>query len=378
MRDGGTDPERLYLDHAATGPLRPVAASAMVSTGAVGNPAAVHTAGRRARAMLDDAREQIATLLGVRPLELVFTSGGTEADNLAVLGAAGAGADPVEISAVEHAAISGLAAPGLLGDRVRVLPVDAEGCVDPATIGTRGPASVVSVMAVNNETGTVQPVAQCAEASHRAGALFHTDAVQALGHLPFDLAAWDVDLASFSAHKIGGPVGIGALWRRRGVDVAAVGAGGGQEAGVRSGTQMVALARGFAAALAESLAELDEARRRWERLRDRLASAAVAIDGVAVDGGRDVSPSIVHLSVEGARGDDLQLLLDQDGVDCSTGSACHAGVSAPSQVMLAMGRTPEQASSCLRFSFGPATTTAEIERVAALLPEVVARARRAR
>lgn len=373
-----TDCERIYLDHAATGPLRGASASTMAGTGPIGNPAAVHTAGRRARAMLDDAREQIAGLLGVRPLEIVFTSGGTEADNLAVLGAARRDPRPVEISAVEHAAVAGLAAPGLLGERARVLPVDGAGLVDPASIGADGAVGTVSVMAVNNETGTVQRIADCAEAAHQAGALFHTDAVQALGHIPVDLAAWGADMASFSAHKIGGPVGIGALWRRRGVDVDPIGAGGGQEAGVRSGTQLVALARGFAAALAEALDEMEESRRRWAGLRGRLVAAAGAIDGVRVDGGDDVSPSICHLSVEGARGDDLQLLLDQRGVDCSTGSACHAGVSAPSQVMLAMGRSDEEASSCLRFSFGPTTTVGDIDQVARLLPDVVARARRAR
>lgn len=368
---------RIYLDHAATSPLRSAALAAMASTGPVANPAAVHTAGRRARAMLEDAREEIAALLGVRPLEIVLTSGGTEADSLALLGAAG-GDRAVAISAVEHAAVSGLTAAGLLGARARVLPVDADGLVDPGSVGELSGPALVSVMAVNNETGAVQPVAACAEAAHRAGALFHTDAVQALGHLPVDLAGWDADLASFSSHKIGGPVGIGALWVRRGVRLAPITAGGGQEAGVRSGTQMVALARGFAAALGEALADLERARRTWEGLRSRLVAAAGGIEGVEVDGGRSVSPAICHLSVSGARGDDLQLLLDALGVDCSTGSACHAGVSRPSEVMLAMGRTPAQASSCLRFSFGPDTTTAEIERVAALLPGVVAQARAAR
>lgn len=367
---------RVYLDHAATSPLRPAALAAVASTGPIANPAAVHSAGRAARAMLDDAREQIAGLLGVRPLEIVFTSGGTEADSLALLGASGSGA--VGISAVEHAAVAGVTAPGLLADRVRLLPVDADGVVDPSAIGALSRLSLVSVMTVNNETGVVQPVAGCAEAAHRAGALFHTDAVQALGHEPVDLAGWDVDLASFSAHKIGGPVGIGALWVRRGVTVPAITAGGGQEAGIRSGTQMVALARGFAAALVEALGELDRRIEVWTGLRNRLMAAVAAIGGVHADGGPAVSPAICHLSVDGARGEDLQLLLDARGIDCSTGSACHAGVAAPSQVMLAMGRTPAQASSCLRFSFGPETTAAQIDRLTAVLPEVVAQARAVR
>lgn len=371
---------RVYLDHAATSPLRPEAAAAMAATGPLANPAAVHASGRRARAMLDDAREQIAALLGARPLELVFTSGGTEADNIAVLGAARADerGRAVEISGVEHAAIQGLAAPGLLGDRARVLPVDRCGRADPDSIGAAGPVGAVSVMAVNNETGTLQPLAACAEAAHRAGALFHTDAVQALGHIPVDLGGWGADMASFSAHKIGGPVGIGVLWRRRGISPAPVGAGGGQEAGLRSGTQTVALARGFAAALERALAELPASRARWRRLRRRICRAAAAVGGVTVDGGDGVSPAICHLTVAGARGDDMALLLDRAGIDCSTGSACHAGVSAPSQVMIAMGATAQQASSCLRFSMGPGTGDDEVDRLVEALPTVVARARGAR
>lgn len=372
----GASAERVYLDHAATSPLRRAALAAISSTGAVANPAAVHSAGRRARAMLDDAREQIAGLLGVRPLEIVFTSGGTEADSLALLGACGTGG--VGLSAVEHAAVAGTTAPGLLGGRAQLLPVDSDGVVDPSRIGVLQEPSLVSVMTVNNETGAVQPVAECSEAAHRAGALFHTDAVQALGHLPLDLAGWEVDLASFSAHKIGGPVGIGALWVRRGVAVSPITAGGGQEAGTRSGTQMVALARGFAAAMAETLGELERRIEIWTRLRGRLLASLALIDGIHVDGGSTVSPAICHLSVDGARGEDMQLLLDARGIDCSTGSACHAGVAAPSQVMLAMGRTPVEAASCLRFSFGPETTTAQIDRLAAVLPEVVAQARAVR
>lgn len=375
-RPADAEGARSYLDHAATSPLSRAALEAMVSTGPVANPASVHTAGRHARALLDDAREQIAALLGVRPLEIILTSGGTEADTLALMGAGGTG--QIGISAVEHAAIAGLGAPRLLGSRVRLLPVDSDGVVDPSAIATLDHPSVVSVMTVNNETGVVEPVAECAQAAHRAGALLHTDAVQGLGHLPMDLADRGVDLASFSAHKIGGPVGIGALWVRRGVRVEAVTAGGGQEAGVRSGTQQVALARGFAAALAQAQGQLEDRRVRWHRLRERLVSAARRIDAVTVDGGDHVSEAICHLSVAGARGDDMQLLLDAQGIDCSTGSACHAGVSAPSQVMLAMGRTPAEASSCLRFSFGPATSMAEIDRLAAILPEVVDRARAVR
>lgn len=368
--------QRVNLDHAATSPLRPAALEAMVSTPSLANPSATHGAGRAARALLEDAREEIAGLLGVRPLEIILTSGGTEADGLALLGSVGE-RGRVWVSAVEHEAVAGLADPRLLGERVSVVPVDQDGVVDVSAL-TPAPGDVVSVMAVNNETGVVEPVPEVAARAHDAGAVVHTDAVQALGHVDVDLAGWGVDLASFSAHKIGGPVGIGALWARRGVELRPVLPGGGQQNGVRSGTQTVMLARGFAAALRESLGTLDAQRARWARLRRRLVEATASIPGVSVDGGTTVSPAICHLTVESVRSADLLLVLDAAGIDCSAGSACHAGVARPSQVMLAMGRTESQASGGVRVSFGWSTTEADLDHFLAVLPDAVERVRGAR
>lgn len=373
----------VYLDHAATAPLRPEAADAMAMAPS-GNPGSVHGSGRRARAALEDAREEIAALLGAQPLEIVLTSGGTEADTLAVMGAVQDGR--ALVSAVEHPAVAGVSSPWLLGGRVGVLPVDRDGRVDPEDVdrlgsranGTSRGVDVVSVMTVNNETGVRQPVTGVAEAAHRIGALAHTDAVQAVGHVPVDPVAWGVDLMSVSAHKIGGPVGIGALWMNRGVELHPVTPGGGQQYGLRSGTQPVALAMGFAAALRASLAELGSMTARWSAWRRRIEDACAGIDGVVVDGGQEVSPSLVHLTVSGARGVDLVVLADRQGIDLSAGSACHAGVQRPSATLLAMGRDEETASSGLRISMGHTTTDRDVDALLKALPGIVATARRAR
>ncbi|MGK2308596.1 cysteine desulfurase family protein [Cutibacterium sp. V947] len=369
---------RAYFDHAATSPLRPEALAAMVEP-VPGNPGAIHGSGRASRALLEDAREEVASLLGVGPLEIVFTSGGTEADMLGLMGAVRHG--HALVSAVEHPAVATVTSPWLLGQRAGVLPVDDTGVVDPDSIAA-SPLSndldVVSVMAVNNETGACQPVDQIADKTHRAGALMHTDAVQALGHVPADLDGWGVDLASLSAHKIGGPVGIGALWVRRGVEVHPVAPGGGQQYGIRSGTQPVALARGFAAALRACLSEFGEKAPQWQAWRNRIVESCRRIPGVCVDDATMTSPTIIHLSVAGARGTDVVMLADRDGVDLSAGSACHAGVSRPSPTMLAMGRDDEAAASGVRISMGHTTTETDIDRLLTILPAVIAQAKGAR
>lgn len=367
---------RTYLDHAASSPLRPdvldEVARALAQTG---NPSSLHTSGRAARRLLEEARESLASSLGAEPAEVVFTSGGTEANNLAVLGGGRAGSS-IAVSAVEHPSVAGVR---MLRGEVRVLPVDAEGHLDLAAAerAVDERVGLVSVQWVNNETGAVQPIPGVVELARRVGAAAHSDAVQALGHVEMDFSASGLDLLSVSAHKVGGPVGIGALLVRRGVVVAPSGFGGGQEARLRSGTVPVALAVGFAAAARLAVAEQGTEAGRLAALRDRLVAGAVAATRCRVNSLAPVSPAIVNLTFSGVRADDLLLVLDAAGIDASTGSACTAGVHQPSEVLLAMGRTPADAGASLRFSFGPSTRASDVERVLAVLPEAVARARAA-
>lgn len=349
----------------------------------VGNPAAQHAAGRRAESALEDAREHLAAALGAHPLEVVFTSGGTEADAIAVSGgvAARRSARPrTLIGATEHPAVLLLAREATGGNAAaEVVPVDADGELDVGALGAAlgEDVGVVSVQWVNNETGVIQPVEAIADLTHRAGAWFHTDAVQAVGHLPVDVSAGPADLVSVSAHKLGGPVGIGALVVRRGVTPAPWGPGGRQEGGVRSGTQAVMLAAGFAAAAEAARAQQEVETARLDALRERLVAGILGTVPASRINGVRTSCAIVNVTVEGARADDVLLLLDRAGIDASAGSACRAGVHQPSEVLLAMGRTEAQASSSVRFSFGWTTTDADIDRVLAVLPDVVERARRA-
>ncbi len=368
---------RAYLDHAASSPMSASVVEAMaVVWQRAGNPSSLHTAGRGLRRILEQARESIAADLGARPSEVVFCSGGTEANNLALLGAAGPDGGLV-VSAVEHPSVARVR--DVLGSRVVVAPVDAEGRVDAASLRsalTRG-TRCLSVMWANNETGVLEPVDELVEVARSAGVISHSDAVQAVGHVPVDFAASGLDLLSLSAHKLGGPVGIGALVVRRGVSVVPTGFGGGQESRVRSGTVPVALAVGFAAALRDAVARLDTEALRLTALGDRLIAGVRGIPEVRVNTVGAASPAIVHVTVRGTRADDVLLLLDAGGIDCSTGSACAAGVHQPSEVLLAMGRTAAEAAAGLRFSFGPTTTAADVETLLAVLPSAVERARSA-
>lgn len=369
---------RTYLDHAASSPCEPGVVEAMAEAFAVaGNPSSLHASGRRARRVLEDARDSLAADLGVLPGEVVFTSGGTEANNLALLGARPPGRPGLAVSAVEHPSVSAVRErlPG-----VAVLPVTTTGHLDLDAVAALLDArtGLVSVMWVNNETGAIQPVAEAAVLAHATGALAHSDAVQAFGHLPVDIAASGLDLASVSAHKLGGPVGIGALVVRRGTPLSPQGFGGGQEARLRSGTVPVALAAGFAAASRLASVRRETEAVRLGRLRDRLIAGAVAaVPDVRVNTVGSCSPAIANLTFTGARADDVLLLLDAEGFDASTGSACSAGVHQPSEVLVAMGRSVDDAGSSLRFSFGPDTADAAIDALLAVLPGVVARARSA-
>ena len=384
-----------YLDHAATTPMLPEAVAAMTEELArAGNASSLHTSGRRARRVVEESREQLAAAVGAGPSEVVFTAGGTEGDNLAVKGLYWArhGADTrrrrVLVSAVEHHAVldpvEWLAKHE--GAEVEWLPVDGVGRVDrEATRAAieRDPRSValVTVMWANNEVGTVQPVEDIAEIAHRYGVPVHSDAVQALGQLPLDLAATTVDCLTLSAHKVGGPIGTGALVARRGLDLVPVLHGGGQERGVRSGTLDTPAVRAFAVAADLAADRQPQIAARLAALRDELVVAVLAAVPDAVlrgDPDRDGRlPGNAHFTFPGCEGDSLLYLLDARGVECSTGSACQAGVPQPSHVLLAMGVDPDAARGALRFSLGWPSTEADVAAVAEAIGPAVERARRA-
>ncbi len=375
---------RVYLDHAAGAPLLPAARAAMDAVWELpGNPSSLHTAGRRARRLLEESRESLAASLGASPTEIVFTSGGTEANNLFLLGAAAARADRprLVIGGGEHPSVAGVVE--RLPGRVDVLPLDSRGLLVAGAEGVVGvETAAVSTMWVNNETGVAQPLDAVRDRARAVGAWMHTDAVQAFGHLPLDFAALGVDAMTVTAHKLGGPVGIGALVIRRELTLAAPGFGGGQERRVRSGTAMTALACGFAAAASAAVADLAIESARLRNLRDALmlgitASVAdiVLNGGEAVSGTDPSSPAILNVTFRGCRADDLLLILDAAGIDCSTGSACTAGVHQPSEVLLAMGRSADDAAASIRFSLGRPTDAAAIDRVLTVLPDAVHRAR---
>ncbi|MDP9865432.1 MULTISPECIES: cysteine desulfurase family protein [Streptosporangium] len=383
--------ESAYLDHAATTPMLPEAIEAMTAQlGRVGNASSLHAAGRRTRRVVEEARETIADALGARPSEVVFTSGGTEADNLAIKGLYWArranGASRILISAVEH---HGALDPAhWLGDRqgatVELLEVDEFGRVHPQTLRAaieRDPDSValVSVMWANNEVGTVQPVRVLAGIARDHGIPFHTDAVQAVGQLPVAFADSGVDALTISGHKVGGPMGVGALLLARGVDPVPVLHGGGQERDVRSGTLDAPSVAGFAAAVQTSVARQAETSARLVGLRDDLIRRVrQAVPDVILNGDPvNRLPGNAHFSFPGCEGDALLMLLDAKGVECSTGSACSAGVAQPSHVLLAMGADAVRARGSLRFSLGHTSTEADVDRLAAVIGLVVERARRA-
>jgi Cysteine sulfinate desulfinase/cysteine desulfurase and related enzymes len=381
----------VYLDHAATTPMLPEAIQAMTALlGQVGNPSSLHAAGRRSRRVVEEAREIIAAAIGARPSEVVFTSGGTEADNLAVKGLywarRAAGATRVLISAVEHHAV--LDSARWLGERegadVELIGVDHHGRVRPDTLRAaieRDPAGValVSVMWANNEVGTVQPIHELAAIAHEYGIPFHTDSVQAVGQLPVSFAEPGVAALTLSGHKVGGPIGVGALLLARGVDPVPVLHGGGQERDVRSGTLDAPAIAGFATAVETAVARLDAESARLTALRDDLiARVRHAVPDVILNGDPvDRLPGNAHFSFPGCEGDALLMLLDAKGVECSTGSACSAGVAQPSHVLLEMGADALRARGSLRFSLGHTSTSQDVDRLVEILPAAVERARRA-
>jgi cysteine desulfurase len=378
---------RIYLDHNATTPLVPAALDRLtaVARDTWGNASSVHHFGQQAKAVLDDARASVAALIGASPSEVIFTAGGTEGDNAAVRGAVEAlestGRRHLVVSAIEHEAVLQTAKSlARRGFEVTLLPVGTSGIADPDAL--RGVltarTALVSVMHANNEIGTLQPVAALAAIARDAGALFHTDAVQTAGKIPVDVGALGVDLLSISAHKFGGPKGIGALWVRRGVRLAPFVTGGRQERNRRSGTENVPAIAGMGAAADEARRHAADAALRVAALRDRLEQGVLdTVPGTAVNGERSARvPNTTNISFDRVESESLLIALDLEGIAVSSGSACSSGTLEPSHVLKAMGHPHHRTLNSLRFSLGSGTTEGEIDRVVAVLPALVEKLRR--
>ncbi len=376
---------RIYFDHSATTPPDPRVLEAMgpFLGGAYGNPSSLHQEGRAARAAVDKARAQVAALIDAEPDEIVFTASGTEADNLALIGAVHASGKPghVVTSAIEHAAIletcKFLAS---AGTKITHLPVDAEGLVRPDGLlrALQSNVTVVSVMAANNVVGTIQPIEELAQLTKLHGVLFHTDAVQCGGKIPLDVNRLQVDLLSLSAHKLHGPKGVGALYIRKGLQLSPIVFGGGQERGLRSATENVAGIVGFGAAAEIAREELPEAGARLARLREYVATEVLRNFPRAYLFGHPTERLPGHLSF-GFRGQEREVgklleALDEAGVAVSAGSACSANHSGePSSVLLAMGHDAESARGLIRISLGRFNTQQEVDRFLDVLSSAVAK-----
>lgn len=372
---------RVYLDHNASAPLRPEVREAMCAfLGPPANPSSAHREGARARAALETARAEVAALVGATAAEIVFTSGATEANNLALRGGVDSSGAGLVTTAIEHASVLETArALAADGHPLAIVPVDTDGQVaSEAVVAALTPAAtLVSVGLANGEVGAVAPVAEIAAALRGRGIVLHTDAAQAAGRLPIDVAALGVDLLSLSAHKLGGPAGAGALWVRRGVALRAQLTGGPQERDRRGGTENVAAIVGFGVAARLARQGLGDASGRVAALVDRLWTGLRARVPDLVRNGPVAHrlPNTLNVSVPGCTGESLMVLLDLSGIAVSVGSACAAGAAEPSHVLLAMGRDAEAARGGLRFSLGPETTAAEIDRVLDVFPALAAQVR---
>jgi cysteine desulfurase len=393
-----------YLDHAATTPVLPEVLAAMTEQlGRVGNASSLHASGREARRVAEQSRERMAEALGARPSEVLFTGGGTESDNLAVKGLYWARREAdsrrrrLVVSPAEHHAVLDSAEWLAKHDGAEItwLRVEPTGRVTPealaAALGDGTDVAVASVMWANNEIGTVSDIPALARVAHAVGVPLHTDAVQAVGQVPVDFGASGVDALTMTGHKLGGPMGAGALLLRRDAECTPLLHGGGQERDVRSGTLDVAAIVGLAVATTSAVATREERAARLSALRDRLVAGVAErvpeaqLNGPALDdvlpgepaGGPGRLPGNAHLSFPGAEGDALLMLLDANGVECSTGSACSAGVARPSHVLLAVGADPDRARSSLRFSLGRTSTDDDVDAVLGVIGPVVERARRA-
>jgi len=383
-----------YLDHAATTPMLERAREAYVEELArVGNPSALHASGRLARSVVEDARERVATALGAHPTEVIWTSGGTEADNLALKGLYWArhAADPrrtrIVTTAIEHHA--GLDPVHWLqaehGATAVLLPVDQEGRVDLAALRAEvaehgDQIALISVMWANSEVGTIQPIREVVDIADEHGIPVHADAVQAVGHVQVDFKASGLTTMAISAHKCGGPVGVGALVARRDLRITPLTHGGGQERKIRSGTLNAAGFHAAAVAVEQAVADLEtEAERLGTMQRELIARIGEAVPDAQLSGpqpGPGRLPGNVHFIFPGCAAEAMMFVLDSHGVEASNGSACTAGVAQPSHVLMAMGRSERDASSTMRFSLGHTTTQEDIEALVAVLPEAVERARK--
>ncbi|MBJ7393388.1 MAG: cysteine desulfurase [Candidatus Nanopelagicales bacterium] len=382
-----------YLDHAATTPMLAESIAALnAELAQVGNPSSLHSSGRRARKVVEECREIIAAALGARPIEIIFTGSGTEANNLAVKGLFWAAQSKdknkkrILVSAVEHHAVLD---PVLwLGEHegavVEILPVDKYGRVLPETLSKafeKNPHDValVTVMWANNEVGTVQPIAELVKIAHQYKTAIHSDAVQAVGCLEVHFENTDLDAMTVTGHKVGGPQGIGALVLKRDVELTPLLHGGGQERDVRSGTLAAPLIAGFAAAVTTAVTQRFARATRLTALRnDLIKRIQDQVSDVVLNGDPENRlPGNVHFSFKGCEGDALLMLLDAQGIECSTGSACSAGIPQPSHVLIAMGRDEVTARASIRFSFGATSTPDDVDAIMQVLPAIVERAKRA-
>jgi len=377
---------RIYFDHNATTPVDPGAVEVMVRVlrEDFGNASSVHHFGQRAKAVLDEARSAVASLIAAEPSEVVFTSGGTEADNFALRGVAEAlevtGRKHLVASSIEHEAVlNTLKALAKRGWQTTLLPVDASGIVTPEALDAAmtDRTALVSVMHANNEIGTIQPIAELARIAHGRGALFHTDAVQSVAKIPVDTRALGIDLLSMSAHKFYGPKGAGALFIKRGARVTAILTGGKHERNRRAGTENIAAIAGFGAAAVLAARKMAAEAARLRAMRNRLEDGVLeTVPGTAINGAREPRvPNTTNISFESVEAESLLIALDLEGIAVSTGSACSSGTLEPSHVLRAMGLPTHRTQNSIRVSLGAGNTDAEVDQFLAKLPQVVTKLR---
>ncbi len=377
---------RIYLDHNATTPVDPVVAQAM--TGAFqdlfGNASSVHYYGQQAKAAIDGARSAVGTLIGAEPAEIIFTSGGTEADNFAIRGVA----EALEVTGRKHLITCGIEHEAVLntfkalarrGWKTTVLPLDASGIFSPDRLreAITDDTALVSVMHANNEIGTIQPVAELAAIAHGRGALFHTDAVQSTGKIPVSVRALGVDLLAMSAHKFYGPKGVGGLWVKRGVRLSPIVNGGKQERNRRAGTENVPGIIGMGVAAQRAMMKMEVDAERLSVLRDRLEAGILSsVPNTEVNGARGMRvPNTTNISFDRIEAESLLIALDLEGVAVSTGSACSSGTLEPSHVLKAMSLSSHRAQNSIRFSLGTSNTEEQIDHVISILPKIVTKLR---